>query len=127
MMDHGACVPLRVHTVVVSVQHSDKIQLDELRKIIMESVIKEVIPAQYLDEKTVFHINPCGEFIIGGPQVWIDSNESFIRDWKNLILIIWIFLERRWSYREENHCRYLWWLGGSWRRSVFRKRFHESR
>lgn len=69
-MDHGACVPSRVHTVVVSLQHSEKITLDELRKQIMEKVIKNVIPAKYLDERTVFHVNPCGLFIIGGPQVF---------------------------------------------------------
>jgi len=67
-MDHGACVPIRVHTVVVSLQHSEKIGLDELRKAVMEKIIKEVIPARYLDERTVFHVNPCGLFIIGGPQ-----------------------------------------------------------
>lgn len=68
-MDHGACVPIRVHTVVVSLQHSEKVSLEDLRKTIMEKVIKEVIPARYLDERTVFHVNPCGLFIIGGPQV----------------------------------------------------------
>ncbi|KAJ2952120.1 hypothetical protein O0L34_g4395 [Tuta absoluta] len=64
----GATVPQRVHTVVVSLQHSEKITLDVLREEIRERVIKEVIPAQYLDERTVVHINPCGLFIIGGPQ-----------------------------------------------------------
>ncbi|KAI4498834.1 hypothetical protein M0802_006009 [Mischocyttarus mexicanus] len=68
IMDNGACVPIRVHTVVVSLQHSEKIGLDELRKAVMDKVIKEVIPARYLDERTVFHVNPCGLFIIGGPQ-----------------------------------------------------------
>ncbi|GLV41194.1 S-adenosylmethionine Synthetase [Carabus blaptoides fortunei] len=66
--DQGACVPRRVHTVVVSVQHSEKISLDELRSEIKNKVIKEVIPHRYLDENTVIHINPCGLFIIGGPQ-----------------------------------------------------------
>lgn len=69
LFDHGACVPRRVHTVVVSLQHSDKISLDELRSEVMEKVIKQVIPTKYLDENTVYHINPCGLFIIGGPQV----------------------------------------------------------
>ncbi|XP_013190263.1 S-adenosylmethionine synthase isoform X2 [Amyelois transitella] len=64
----GATVPQRVHTVVVSLQHSEKITLETLREEIKEKVIKEVIPPQYLDEKTVVHINPCGLFIIGGPQ-----------------------------------------------------------
>ncbi|EFN67494.1 S-adenosylmethionine synthetase [Camponotus floridanus] len=68
IMDHGACVPIRVHTVVVSLQHSEKIGLDELRKAIMEKVIKDVIPPRYLDDRTIFHVNPCGLFIIGGPQ-----------------------------------------------------------
>ncbi|KAK2582427.1 hypothetical protein KPH14_004737 [Odynerus spinipes] len=68
IMDHGACVPRRVHTVVVSLQHSEKIGLEELRKAVMDKVIKEVIPARYLDDRTVFHVNPCGLFIIGGPQ-----------------------------------------------------------
>ncbi|CAK9804114.1 S-adenosylmethionine synthase [Anthophora plagiata] len=68
VMDHGACVPIRVHTVVVSLQHSEKIGLEELRKAVMEKIIKEVIPARYLDDRTIFHVNPCGLFIIGGPQ-----------------------------------------------------------
>lgn len=67
--DHGACVPIRVHTVVVSVQHSDKVTLAQLREDVMEKVVKAVIPEQYLDDKTIFHINPCGNFIIGGPMV----------------------------------------------------------
>lgn len=65
---HGACVPKRVHTVVVSLQHSEKITLEDLRDEIREKVIKNVIPAQYFDESTIVHINPCGAFIIGGPQ-----------------------------------------------------------
>ncbi|XP_068911666.1 S-adenosylmethionine synthase isoform X2 [Tenebrio molitor] len=66
--EHGACIPQRVHTVVVSVQHSEKISLNELREEILNKVIKSVIPPQYLDSDTVVHINPCGLFIIGGPQ-----------------------------------------------------------
>lgn len=69
MFDQGACIPQRVHTVVVSLQHSEKISLDDLRDAIKEKVIKEVIPEKYLDDQTVIHINPCGLFIIGGPQV----------------------------------------------------------
>lgn len=64
----GACIPQRVHTVVVSLQHSDKVTLEELRSEIMDKVVKVVIPEKYLDEKTIVHINPCGNFIIGGPQ-----------------------------------------------------------
>ncbi|RCN53263.1 hypothetical protein ANCCAN_00323 [Ancylostoma caninum] len=64
----GACVPMRVHTVVMSAQHSPAVTLEQLRKDIKEKVIKSVIPANFLDEKTVYHINPCGNFIIGGPM-----------------------------------------------------------
>lgn len=64
----GACIPKRVHTVVASVQHSEKISLEELRSELMTKVIRVVIPEKYLDEKTVFHVNPCGLFITGGPQ-----------------------------------------------------------
>lgn len=66
--DGGAVVPLRVDTVVVSAQHSDSITTEQLRKEIKEKIIKKVIPAKYLDDKTVYHIQPSGLFIIGGPQ-----------------------------------------------------------
>lgn len=66
--DGGAVVPLRVDTVVVSAQHSEDITTDRLRKEIKEKVIEKVIPAKYLDAKTVFHIQPSGLFVIGGPQ-----------------------------------------------------------
>ena len=64
----GACIPQRVHTIVVSLQHSEKVSLEELRSEIMEKVVKNVIPEKYIDENTIVHINPCGHFIIGGPQ-----------------------------------------------------------
>lgn len=64
---NGSAMPHRVHTVVVSVQHSEEISLDDLRQQILIKVIKEVIPAEYLDDNTIYHINPCGNFIIGGP------------------------------------------------------------
>jgi S-adenosylmethionine synthetase len=66
--DNGAVIPRRVDTVVVSAQHSPDITTEELRKEILEKIIKKVIPAKYLDDKTVYHIQPSGLFIIGGPQ-----------------------------------------------------------
>jgi S-adenosylmethionine synthetase len=66
--EDGACKPIRVHTIVVSTQHSDKISLDTLRAEIQEKVIKTTIPAKFLDADTVCHINPCGDFVIGGPM-----------------------------------------------------------
>lgn len=62
-------MPKRVHTVVVSLQHSDKVTLEELREQVMNQVVKEVIPTEYFDANTIVHINPCGLFIIGGPMV----------------------------------------------------------
>ncbi|POS86243.1 S-adenosylmethionine synthetase [Erysiphe pulchra] len=59
---------LRVHTVVVSAQHSEDITTEKLREEIKEKIIKAVIPAKFLDEKTIYHIQPSGLFIIGGPQ-----------------------------------------------------------
>ncbi|GFV34495.1 s-adenosylmethionine synthase isoform type-2 [Trichonephila clavipes] len=64
----GAAIPVRVHTVVVSTQHMKDVSLDVLRKQVMEHVIKCCIDAKYLDDKTIVHINPCGEFVTGGPM-----------------------------------------------------------
>ena len=60
--------PVRVDTIVVSAQHSEKVSMEQLRKDILEYVIKPVVPAELLDEKTIYHINPTGRFVIGGPQ-----------------------------------------------------------
>jgi len=67
-LENGATVPKRVHTIVISTQHADNIDNDAIRKALKEQVIKAVIPAQYLDENTVYHLQPSGRFIIGGPQ-----------------------------------------------------------
>ncbi|CAL8310234.1 unnamed protein product [Boreogadus saida] len=66
--DHGAVIPRRVHTVVVSVQHDDFIELEEQKAVLKEKVIKAVVPAKYLDEDTIYHLQPSGRFVIGGPQ-----------------------------------------------------------
>lgn len=65
----GAMEPLRVHTVVLSVQHIPEISLEDIRHNLMEKVVKVVIPAKYLDEKTIYHLLPSGKFLLGGPQV----------------------------------------------------------
>ncbi|KAI0291198.1 methionine adenosyltransferase [Multifurca ochricompacta] len=66
--DGGATIPLRVDTVVVSTQHAEEISTEELRKEILEKVIKQVIPKNLLDDRTIYHIQPSGRFVIGGPQ-----------------------------------------------------------
>jgi len=64
----GAMVPIRVHTVVISTQHAAEVSNEEIRKGLMEEVIKKVIPANLMDGNTIFHLNPSGRFVIGGPQ-----------------------------------------------------------
>jgi S-adenosylmethionine synthetase len=60
--------PLRVHTVVVSTQHDPGVSNEEIRRGVVESVIMSEIPAALVDGRTIFHINPTGRFVIGGPQ-----------------------------------------------------------
>jgi S-adenosylmethionine synthetase len=66
--ENGTMIPLRVHTVVISVQHSEEVTNEEIRKGLMDEVIKPSIPAHLMDDKTIFHLNPSGRFVIGGPQ-----------------------------------------------------------
>lgn len=66
--ENGATIPQRVDTVVISTQHADDISTEELRKEILNKIIKKVIPANLLDERTKYHIQPSGRFVIGGPQ-----------------------------------------------------------
>ena len=86
-IEGGECIPVRVHTVVISVQHSPDISLQEMRKQLKETLIKvcykfyysiiniqffllqQTIPEKFLDEDTVYHLQPSGEFVIGGPKV----------------------------------------------------------
>ena len=60
--------PVRVTTIVVSSQHSADVSLDKLREDIIENVIKTTVPAELMDENTVFYVNPTGRFVIGGPM-----------------------------------------------------------
>lgn len=66
--ENGAMVPLRVDTVVISTQHADEISTEDLRKEILDKIVRKVIPANLLDERTKYHIQPSGRFVIGGPQ-----------------------------------------------------------
>jgi S-adenosylmethionine synthetase len=60
--------PVRVNTVVISTQHSPAVSNRDLQDAIIEKVIKPIIPAELLDKDTIFHINPTGRFVVGGPQ-----------------------------------------------------------
>jgi len=64
----GAMTPIRVHTIVISTQHEDGVSNDKIRADLLEEVIKKVVPAKYLDDKTIYHLNPSGRFVIGGPH-----------------------------------------------------------
>lgn len=57
----------RVEAIVISSQHDEAVRLEELRKDLIEKVIRPVVPAQYLDENTKIYVNPTGRFVIGGP------------------------------------------------------------
>jgi S-adenosylmethionine synthetase len=60
--------PVRVNTVVISTQHSPAVSNRDLHDAIIEKVIKPVVPEELLDSKTIYHINPTGRFVVGGPQ-----------------------------------------------------------
>jgi len=61
-------IPKRVHTIVISTQHSPDVTNEQIRADLMEHVIKPVIDPKWLDAKTIYHLNPSGRFVIGGPQ-----------------------------------------------------------
>jgi len=63
----GNIIPLRVHSILVSTQHDPDLDIDMLRREIIEKVIKKVIPENYLDKRTSFFVNPSKSFVIGGP------------------------------------------------------------
>jgi S-adenosylmethionine synthetase len=60
--------PVKVKSVVISSQHSADVEYSKLRETIIDGVIKAVIPPEYLTNDTVFHVNPTGRFVVGGPQ-----------------------------------------------------------
>ena len=60
--------PVRVDTIVVSTQHALEATLEQIRKDMIELVIKPIVPAELLDDRTRIFVNPTGRFVIGGPQ-----------------------------------------------------------
>ncbi|MBB03664.1 MAG: methionine adenosyltransferase [Planctomyces sp.] len=60
--------PVGISAVVVSTQHTPSVKQDEISSFITEKIVKDVVPHDFLTDKTKFHINPTGQFIIGGPH-----------------------------------------------------------
>jgi S-adenosylmethionine synthetase len=60
--------PVRIDTVVISTQHSPDVTTAQLREEVIHHIIKPTLPAELLDSKTKYHINPTGRFVVGGPQ-----------------------------------------------------------
>ena len=60
--------PVRIHTVVVSTQHSEEVSSEEIERYVVKDLVPAVIPADLLDEHTIYHVNPTGRFVVGGPM-----------------------------------------------------------
>ena len=60
--------PVRVHTVVVSTQHDEDVSHEQIERDVKEKVIREVVPTHLLDGDTIYHVNPTGKFVVGGPH-----------------------------------------------------------
>ena len=60
--------PVRIHTVVASMQHSPNVTQKQIKEELVERVIKPVLPPGMIDDKIIYHVNPSGRFVIGGPQ-----------------------------------------------------------
>merc|ERR1712217_159307 len=65
---NGRMIPQRVHTILISTQHEDGVSNEQIREDLLEKVIKYVVPSKYLTKDTLYHLNPSGRFVIGGPH-----------------------------------------------------------
>jgi S-adenosylmethionine synthetase len=60
--------PTRLHTIVVSTQHGEEVTQEELRREIVARIIRPAVPVELVDDRTIFHVNPTGRFVTGGPK-----------------------------------------------------------
>ena len=67
-VEYEGKTPVRIHTVVISNQHAPEVSQETIKKELIEKAAKPVLPAKLLDAKTIWHINPTGRFVIGGPK-----------------------------------------------------------
>lgn len=65
---NGALTPIRIHTIVISAQHNEDVDNEFIRKELKEKIILPTMPAEYMDDNVIYHLNPSGRFVIGGPQ-----------------------------------------------------------
>ena len=65
---NGRMVPQRVHTILISTQHEDGVSMEQIKADLMKHVIRVVVPSKYLTDETLYHLNPSGRFVIGGPH-----------------------------------------------------------
>jgi S-adenosylmethionine synthetase len=59
--------PVRIPTVVLSTQHDPDVSYDQLRKDVIDEILRPALPGDLLDDDTIFHVNPTGRFVVGGP------------------------------------------------------------
>ncbi len=67
-VEYDGDAPIRVHTVVVSTQHDEDVSHKQIVRDVKEKVIREVVPTHFLDGDTIYHVNPTGKFVVGGPH-----------------------------------------------------------
>ena len=67
-LEYDGDTPVRIHTVVISTQHEPDVTQEQIRQDMIDHLVKKVLPADLLDEKTIYHVNPTGRFVIGGPH-----------------------------------------------------------
>ena len=60
--------PVRIPAVVLSTQHAPDVSYDQIRKDVIDAIIRSTLPAEWLDDDSVFHVNPTGRFVVGGPM-----------------------------------------------------------
>ena len=68
MNSDGIPTPKRVHSIIISAQHAEEVSNDKISADLLEHVVKPVVPEKFLDDKTIYHMNPSGRFVIGGPH-----------------------------------------------------------
>jgi S-adenosylmethionine synthetase len=67
-VEYDGSTPVRIPAVVLSTQHAPDVSYDQIRKDVIAKIIKPTLPANLIDDNTIFHVNPTGRFVVGGPM-----------------------------------------------------------